>query len=140
MADPYFEKILKSKEPKRIRALENYDPLEYARLCDELGVDPEDEDLYARGQLELAIEQEEIAELKNLAKKQKYINFYKEVCDRNIPVSDWDAWPETKSDLLAKYFPGRFGQCGSQNINKYTNKQVGKLFENLVKYSKKYNY
>jgi hypothetical protein len=47
------ERLLNKQERERIEAWQSHNCIKYSRLCDELGVEPEDQLLYEHGQAEI---------------------------------------------------------------------------------------
>ncbi len=128
-----FEKELKE-------ALYNRDASVYYRLCNELGRMPKDRDdfLYGRGEVEVMTEKR-LDELRaERARNQKYLDFLTEAENFAIP-RDLGAWSDKKKALLRKYFAGRFGENGSQDLEKrsYDAFQIGKIYLALIEEAKK---
>jgi len=125
-------------EKERVMALMDQNPEGYARLCYELGVEPEDMELYRMGakpehyfsELERVVN-EEIKELKPRKRSVsdvKYREFHEEAdkLSTNL-LSDTD----TKMNLLETYFPVK---GYARNM---TPRQIGKKFENVLNYTKR---
>jgi hypothetical protein len=126
-------------ERERVKALMNQDAGEYARLCYELGVDPEDKYLYDRGVqpefdlggLEDSVIEEDIIPL-NKRKRSVSNGIYQEFYDRGIglnsnPFLDTGA----KADLLREYFPNK------GDTSDMTPRQIGGKFSSMLKYAKR---
>lgn len=126
-------------ERERVKALMSHDALEYARLCYELGIDPEDTELYEKGAqpgydlggLEEAVN----GDLGEPLKKKKrsvsdgiYRKFCHEAGDLSInPFYDIDA----KIRLLEEYFPNK------GNTEGMTPRQIGSKFASMLTYAKR---
>ena len=115
-------------ERKRKLAFVKYDARSYCSLCDELGTEPEDEELYDQGQREMT-EEKEGATRGDAELLEKYGNFLKDSCNINLAAHEENT--ETKKTLLRKYFmsfmPGK-----SQDLDRMSNKEVGFEFETVV--------
>lgn len=74
--------------------------------------------------------------LKRIA-SDKHQRFYEEVNAAGVNITDLTAQADIKEKLILKYYPGRFGENGSQPISNYDPARVGSLFQNLFKYAKK---
>ena len=65
------------------------------------------------------------------AQEDKYAPFLAEVMGRGIRVRDRYAQPDSKREMLEKYFPGRF-KPGKQSLRDYTPVQIGFVFQRIV--------
>ncbi|MEM4271199.1 MAG: hypothetical protein QXO70_03855 [Candidatus Pacearchaeota archaeon] len=135
-SNTYSDK-LRELDSRRKRALGSQNPLEYYFLCDELGVAPEDDSLYGLGKAEFnALMQRESKLEKELnrmaeeARRNDIKNFLKEAGRLDVSYFSDDA--ECKKELLAEYFPRRFGPNGKQNLDSYSDVQIGVIFANVV--------
>ena len=126
-------------EEERKKAFESRDARIYFLACEELGIEPEAQELYEQGQLELKLESDEEEELlhKKLDRKSclKYMNFY--TSGRPLNEKDFRKDVELKRRLLVSHFPGRFGKNGKQSLENLTELQIGSLFKKIMEYSDK---
>ncbi|MBU1202292.1 MAG: hypothetical protein KJ583_03110 [Nanoarchaeota archaeon] len=124
-----------NQEKERIDALHKRDSINYFKMCNELGVDPEDKDLYKSGfewqEFYKQKEDQTARTNEKTSKEERIENFLKE--SKNIPINNFSRYADEKAGLLAKYFPGRFGPSGKQDITKYEGAQVGAIFSKIVK-------
>jgi|TARA_Y100000031_G_C8131069_1_gene342941 hypothetical protein len=126
-------------EGERVTALMSRDAEEYARLCYELGIEPEDTELYAQGaqpkydlsDLEKAVDEEEFKKLKP-RKRSISDATYREFHDVAIGLST-NFWRDTdaKKNLLNEYFPFR------GNTENMSPRQIGSKFANMLNYAKR---
>lgn len=72
---------------------------------------------------------------KKQSKREKYQGFFEEA--RQLNVSDFSVSADRKAEILAKYFPGRFGDNGKQPLSRYDSTQIGSLFNTMFNYAKK---
>tara|TARA_Y100000031_G_scaffold150263_1_gene189354 strand:- start:707 stop:1126 length:420 start_codon:yes stop_codon:yes gene_type:complete len=129
----------RSLETKRVRALMSNNAEEYARLCYELGMEPEDQELYNQGArpefdlsgLEKEVNERELKPLKPLKRTVSNAT-YKKFYDRGVKLST-NLWRNTdsKMGLLEEYFPGKGGTTGMSP------RQIGTKFANMLKYAKR---
>ena len=133
-------------EEERVRALMDRDAGEYTRLCCELGIYPEDEELCERGQnpgydfgeLERVVNGE-IKELKprkrrtrkRIANYETYVDFLDEA--EKIGEGNVLGMKAT----LSKYFGHKFGPSGSTPLGDMNNGQIMGTFYGNVKYAKR---
>ncbi|MEK6886401.1 MAG: hypothetical protein AABW88_01070 [Nanoarchaeota archaeon] len=111
-------------EKLRTIALARQDAPQYARLCDETGISPEDEFLYDKGR--------EIFQAP-VRKKTKGEPFIVDA-DLNLSpdtIANFTSGIDEKVRILQKYFSGRFGRNASQDLRKYDDAGVGALFNRL---------
>lgn len=134
-----YQKYLERYEKEKLDSLKRQDAIKYFRACNALGLSPtdvEDRILYERGRFEIerGINLENIASLD--VKEEDITGFLREA--RDFPINNFSSYAEEKGDLLKKYFL-RFRPCGSQDLKRYEDIQVGAIFSRLVNYySKKY--
>ena len=71
--------------------------------------------------------------------EEVYMGFLNEVRNSDVVIDRWAEYPETKSRLLLKYFPRRFGDGGEQDLEArgYNNAQIGLIFKGVVNYAKR---
>lgn len=116
-------------DKERIEALQRQDALNYCTLCEQLGIPPEDSELYNRGNLEIQLQQKEESDLLNFIEEMQVIRpFLGEA--RRYPINIFKG-TEEKRALLIKYFP-KFGPNGKQNIENYSQAKIGELFNKVV--------
>ncbi|MBI2452315.1 hypothetical protein HYV50_04545 [Candidatus Pacearchaeota archaeon] len=132
------------QEKKRIDALDRRDPMSYAKLCDELGVSPEIQDLYEDGEKMLVRARNSRAERLALRtngrgedKIVKYASFLEEVAQEAINVDRLSYQPDSKRTFLIKYFPEKFDDNGKQPIRDYDPVDVGVVFRRMVNHANK---
>ena len=128
-------------EGERVRALMSQDAEKYARLCYELGIEPEDPDLYNQGALpeynlsglEKTVNEgaEDINPLrrgKRSVSNAVYGRFYEEGrgVSRNIFLET-----DTKIRLLREYFPMK------GDTDNMTPRQIGTKFQSMIKYAER---
>ena len=129
-------------ERERVLALMSHNSGEYARLCYELGIEPEDQELYNQGAqpefdlsgLEKVVD-EELKELKPLKKRKRSVSnaTYGRFYDEGLGLSEnifRDS--EAKRGLLLSYFPMRFGSDGRLPVYDAKPGKVGSLFNSLM--------
>lgn len=121
-------------ETQRKRALFSQDALAYFESCDDLGMDPEDQALYDKGQLESELNSAAIKTNENV-NGNRYSSFYKR--GNQLNTRSFDADVSGKRKLLRECFPGRFGKNGKQSLSRLDDLQIGALFERIMKYSEK---
>ena len=122
----------KDLEEQRLDALSGRNIIKYATLCNELGLEPEDEPLYQEGLAELIFQKNKKSDLEEKLKITNELNFINESYDVNH--QDWSADTDIKKELMGEYFPERFGPGEKQDIKPYKPGAVGKIFSELVKY------
>ena len=126
-------------ERDRVMALMNHDAAEYARLCYELGIQPEDIELYDQGArpefdlsgLEEAVDEKQLKELKPRKRSVSdltYRQFYDEAS--GLSTNPWGD-TEAKMTLLIEYFPNK---GDTENM---TPRQIGSKFAGMLKYAKR---
>ena len=115
---------------------------EYARLCYELGIEPEDQGLYDQGaqlgfdlsELEKVVEKSNDETIPPLKKRKRnvsdktYMNFYDEGI--NLSTNLWRD-TDTKIRLLEEYFP----QKG--DTSNMSPRQIGSKFNSMMTYAGK---
>lgn len=135
-------------EEKRKEAFFSGNSQEYYNICNQLGIEPEDQFLYERGEIENQVEQEEIEALllshglnkEEIGKRillgkynrdtlSKYDGFYRESQDTRTT--------EDMRDLLKKYF-AKFRPKGKQPVDKMEDSKVFGLFNVMMKAAEKY--
>lgn len=131
---------LDEKEKLRRKALSSQNPIDYYTLCEALGLkDVEDEDLYELGEIE---SQEQRKKESQLEKKINHTLREKEFLKRaqELDIGDFYECSGGKAFLLELYFPDRFGIKGKQNIENYSDAQIGYIFKEVYKsYYKKHS-
>jgi hypothetical protein len=124
-------------DKERRHALARGDSEKYARLCDALGMFPENMALYESG-IEKLIKSEAMGGiLEELARVHPYDLFLNEAEERGINIKEFSAHTDTKARLLKKYFPEKFEKDGEQSLEKYKATQIGKIFNQIVQYAHK---
>lgn len=123
-------------EALRRRALATQDALEYARLCDEVGVKPEDEFLYEKGtSVESAVNTSRTGGLEQrlpqLTKEQRLTAFVDEASEFMVRGYPLEKNADLKREVLIKYFPDRFGSGKKQDITDYDERKIGSLFREV---------
>ena len=129
-------------EEKRLDAFYGRNALKYMTLCNELGLEPEDTDLYNQGHAEWIIKKEKKSDLEEKLKMTNELNFINE--SEYINNQDWSADTDIKKELMEKYFPEKFGPEEVQDleievrkgIKKYGPGEIGKIFNSLVDFYK----
>ena len=119
-------------EEKRLDAFSGRNALEYMTLCNKLGLEPEDTDLYDQGRAELIFQKDKKSGLEEKLKVINELNFIEE--SEYVNKTDWSADTSIKKELMGEYFPERFGLGEKQDIQPYKSGAVGKIFSELVKY------
>ena len=142
MENKYLKEI-EDLEEKRLDAFSGRNALEYTTLCNKLGLEPEDTDLYDQGMAELIFQKDKKSGLEEKLKITNELNFIEE--SKYINNVDWSADTDIKKELMEKYFPERFGPEEVQDleievrkgIKKYGPGEIGKIFDSLVGFYKK---
>jgi crotonobetainyl-CoA:carnitine CoA-transferase CaiB-like acyl-CoA transferase len=149
----YAEQI-ERLEDRRLLALANGNAEEYARLCEEIGIASEDverPELIERAEadrlvrknpfiLEKSIEAQITAQVKaprrreNAANPAKYARFLEDAEEIYNPSADFSLYVDTKRELLAKHFPGRYSQQGMAD---YDSRKLGAVFNQIVESARK---
>jgi hypothetical protein len=142
-----LENKIEEKEKKRKSALARQDALSYVKLCDKLGVDDiEDGALYNRGLMELdfksSVREQKDSELDELVekeeKRQYHLGFLKRA--KLLYSTDLSSSALKKKSLLSEFYPNRFGNGSTQDLARYTDAEIGKVFKSVYNsYSRKYN-
>ena len=109
-----YQKRNEKLEDKRLEAFHSRNALKYMTLCNELGVKPEDTDLYEQGHTEWIIQKEKKSDLEEKLKMTNELNFINE--SEYINNQDWSADTDIKKELMEKYFPERFGPKEVQDL------------------------
>ena len=124
-------------EKKRKQAFESRNALTYFLICEELGIEPEAQDLYEQGQLEAELELTTKVSHNDVIKKSdsRYMNFYS--MGRYLDERGFGKDVESKRKLLVDCFPGRFGRHGKQPLENMEEVKIGSLFEKMMKYANK---
>jgi tRNA U34 5-carboxymethylaminomethyl modifying enzyme MnmG/GidA len=138
-----YQKRNEKLEDKRLEAFHSRNALKYMTLCNELGVKPEDTDLYEQGHTEWIIQKEKKSDLEEKLKVTNELNFINE--SEYINHQDWSVDTDIKKELMEQYFPERFGPGEVQDlemeirkdIKKYRPGEIGKIFNSLVEFYKK---
>jgi|GEM_PF-4658360 len=135
-------------EGRRIEALSRMDAKSYATLCDAMGVEPEDGDLYMNGVRLLGKDKEgqEMGELiekqrefeRTLADKipkERYAAFISEAGKHNIDASNTYLGAAQKRSLLFKFFPEDFAPGKPRDMRFTGQRAVGIIFREVTKYA-----
>ena len=131
MENKYLKEI-EDLEEKRLDAFSGRNALEYMTLCNKLGLEPEDTDLYDQGMAESIFQKDKKSGLEEKLKITNELNFIEE--SKCINNADWSADTDIKKELMGEYFPESFGPGEKQDIKPYQPGAVGKIFSELVKY------
>ena len=126
-------------ERERVLALMSHNSEEYARLCYELGIEPEDPELYNQGAqpefdlggLEEVVDEKQAGELKRRKRSVSnatYVKFYDE--GRSLSTNPWRD-TDAKIELLEEYFPNK-GYTGNMSP-----RQIGTKFNSMIDYAKR---
>ena len=142
MKNKYLKEI-EDLEEKRLYAFSGRNAVEYMTLCNKLGLEPEDSDLYNQGHAEWMIQKEKKSDLEEKLKMTNELNFINE--SEYVNYQDWSVDTDIKKELMEKYFPERFGSGEVQDleieirkdIKKYGPGEIGKIFDSLVGFYKK---
>ena len=119
---------------ERIDALGSGNNRRYAELCNELGIEPEDSDLYESGMQEIRAGRERLAG--TTANVPRYDLFVTDSGTRGIyPTRHGQT--EAKIGLLREYFPERFGDRDVQPLNGQTPWGIDRTFRNIYVYAEK---
>ena len=137
-------------DKQRVDAFARLDAREYARLCDVIGVEPEDRGLYKDGSaiLNQEYEQKEIKELREkhrefertLARKipnSRYQRFIAEAGERNVDISEPNLDTAQKRSLLLKFFPEDFGPGKSRDLRSRGAHAIGTVFRGVLDYARR---
>ena len=128
----------------RTQALVSRDAVRFCQLTEEGGFPCDSEveqELYERGQLDDALQSQHIDDFSPLKARKRvtdtatYRRFLESAgnCSQNIGLNTG-----AKRALLAEYFPGRFGDEGSNPVYAIDNHlTIGALFEKVRAYSKR---
>ena len=127
-----YLKDIEDLEEKRLDAFSGRNALEYMTLCNKLGLEPEDTDLYDQGMAESIFQKDKKSGLEEKLKITNELNFIEE--SKCINNADWSADTDIKKELMGEYFPESFGPGEKQDIKPYQPGAVGKIFSELVKY------
>lgn len=126
-------------EEQRVEALNSRNPGVYRRLCDDLGISPEDDFLYEVGLVDLPLisihTQESIKPLKRRKRNVPTIVYKRFLDGAGSFSSNIGEHTDIKRELLIEYFPGQFGDEGTQPVCNMSDIQVGNMFNNLTKYA-----
>ena len=131
MGNKYLKEI-EDLEEKRLDAFSGRHALEYMTLCNKLGLEPEDTDLYNQGHAELIFQKDKKSGLEEKLKITNELNFIEK--SKYVNNADWSADTDIKKELMGEYFSERFGQGEKQDIQPFQPIAVGKIFSELVKY------
>ncbi len=123
-------------EERRKEALVRRDSVQYFRLCEELGVLPELQDLFFEGAAQVGILKDTFQTRKEESENIGYVNFIKEA-ERIGIMRRLGEDSRRKADLLAKFFPSQFGSDGRQPINQYDTIEVGRVYINVMQQARK---
>ncbi len=138
-------------EEERITALQKADVVAYARLCDEMGIDPELPEFYELGQMEISRAEKRLSELECMAsapgnsdgKKARkrhvnpltYLKFYSNGIKLGTNIGKND---KEKRNLLLQYFPGQFGDNGREPLKNKDAVYVCAKFNHVMNSARKY--
>lgn len=139
-----YKRYLENLDKDIAKAVDNRDALVYFHKCNEAGIEPNLLDLYEQGQVEDnliqgSLEKSVSKESKSKPRKRTvsnktYERFYNEASGLNLNIGlDTDK----KYELLARYFPGRFGDKGRTTVCNMDYLSVGALFRKMFNYSEK---
>jgi hypothetical protein len=137
-------------EKRLFEALAGCDAKEYARLCQALGRDIEDQELYSEGAAILSHEKEQ-EDIKELAGKQqefertlarripneKYAAFIFDSKGRKVNVPDLFSDTVQKRSLLFKFFPEDFAPGKPRDLRFRGAHAVGTIFKGVIGYAKR---
>jgi len=133
--DSYLSRL----EKLRLNALAGWNAPIYYEICNTLGVDPEDKDLYSQAEAEQTCRKtQKTAVNPENAGNAKTIDSFVLAADRQrINADDFKIQSDSKKEVLrANFRRFRTGEC--QDLNKYDDLQVGSIFNKLYKhYSEK---
>jgi hypothetical protein len=141
-----LEEKINKLELKRKDALAKQDGVRYARLCNKLGMEPEDSTLYQAGADELMHKASQYRKReREIDVLLERINDEEELKERNLAFlkdgarlsHDWSSSTDSKYSLLVKLYPYKFGPHGSQDISVYSPAKLGKLFESVYAQAEK---
>ncbi len=98
----------------------------------------EEEMLLERGSLEKIVDEskKDFKQRKRTVSDTQYRKFYQEVLDLNLSLNIGFN-PDKKAELLARYFPGRFGDKGRNPVCNMEALKIGNLFKKVVYYSQR---
>ena len=100
MENKYLKEI-EDLEEKRLDAFSGRNALEYMTLCNKLGLEPEDTDLYDQGMAESIFQKDKKSGLEEKLKITNELNFIEE--SKYINNADWSADTDIKKELMEKY-------------------------------------
>ena len=137
-------------DKQRVDAFARLDAREYARLCDAIGVDPEDRELYKDGVAMLSQEKEQ-KDIKEVREKHRefartlarsmpnsgYERFLAETKERKIDISDLYSGTAQKRSLLFKFFPEYFKPGKSMDLRFRRDHSIGTIFRRMANYAKR---
>ena len=138
----------RNAELERVKALVGYDALNYAKFCSLLGIQPEDEDLFRIGTIDLAIEDAEESRLESLAEEMPAIPRILQLKPRNQMTRHEmyivDASPILKEDPFANReeklrlaMMDAPGQSKKQKIENYSTPALTAYLKGLLKSAEK---
>lgn len=136
MSDYQF--YLANLDRKRKAALTGSDAISYFDLCEELGIEPEDRELYDSGRAERLSDLEEETNVgKQVSSGPDYPGFLREARSFGVKAGDLSADSRFKRSSLEKYFPGNFGEDARQNLENYSPAQIGVIYKRVLMTAKK---
>ena len=135
MSDYQF--YLANLDRKRRDALTGSDAIGYFDLCEELGVEPEDSELYNLGRAERLSGLEGIEFSEKISKEPDYQGFVKAAQNFGVRAGDLSADSNFKRKSLREYFPGNFGEDAKQDLRDYSPAQIGTIFKRVLATAKK---
>jgi hypothetical protein len=132
----------------RVEALSRLNARQYATLCDEMGITPEDGELYKEGiaALNHEKEQNEMTELVEKQRefertiatkipKERYAAFLAQAAKEKINAHDLCSGTIHKRSLLFKFFPEDFAPGKPRDIRFTGQRDVGIMFREVSDYA-----
>lgn len=135
-------------EGERLGALMSRDAERYALLSFELGIEPEDEELYDQGAQQIQKLESDLKKLGEIADKKArplkrgkrsvsnavYGRFYNEGFGLSRSIFEDTG---IKRRLLSEHFPRRCGNNGRNPVYRMEPEKVGSLFDSMINYARK---
>ena len=115
---------------KRRDALAGGNAVIYFRYCNELGVEPENAELYEAGERKIRRDERLEKGLEKIAEVHPYDDFLREAQRGNLDVDNFVSRSNEKAEILKKYF-ARFQDKGKQSIDNYEPSQIGYIFRRI---------
>jgi len=133
-----YQFYLANLDRKRKDALTGSDAISYFDLCEELGIEPENQELYDSGRAEKISNLEEKTSVgKQVSTGPDYSGFLREARSFGVRTGDLSADSRFKRTSLEKYFPGKFGEDARQNLKNYSPAQIGVIYKRVLTTAKK---